>query len=63
MALPKRKTSKSNRDSRRTHWKLKLPEVSPCPRCRQPRLAHHVCRHCGYYNDRRVIEVKTEEKE
>lgn len=63
MALPKRKTSKSNRDSRRTHWKLKPPEVSACPRCRKPRQAHFACRHCGYYNDRLVIQVKTAEEE
>lgn len=62
MALPKRKTSKSNRDSRRTNWKLKLPEISECPRCHKPRLAHRACRNCGYYNDRLVIEPKTEER-
>ncbi|NLC59209.1 MAG: 50S ribosomal protein L32 [Armatimonadetes bacterium] len=62
MALPKRKTSKSNRDSRRTHWKLKLPEISTCPRCRAPRLAHRVCRNCGYYNDRLVLTVKAEDR-
>ncbi|HEX2999651.1 MAG TPA: 50S ribosomal protein L32 [Armatimonadota bacterium] len=63
MPLPKRKMSKSNRDSRRTHWKLKPPEISECPRCHSPRLAHHACSNCGYYNDRLVTEVKATERE
>ncbi len=63
MALPKRKTSKSNRDSRRTHYRLQPPTLSACPRCKEQRLAHHVCRNCGYYNDRLVIETKAAERE
>lgn len=63
MALPKRKTSKSNRDSRRTHWKMSPPAISLCPRCRAPRRAHHACQNCGYYNDRLVLDVKAAERE
>ncbi len=63
MALPKRKTSKSNRDSRRTHWKLTPPALSECPRCHAPRLAHHACQQCGYYNDRLVVVGKAEATE
>ncbi|HLS88876.1 MAG TPA: 50S ribosomal protein L32 [Sphingobacteriaceae bacterium] len=56
MAVPKRKTSKARRDKRRTHYKLTAAGLTPCPRCREPRLPHRVCPNCGYYRDRQVIE-------
>jgi large subunit ribosomal protein L32 len=58
MAVPKRKTSKSKRDSRRAHEKASVPEISECPQCHQPKLPHRVCRECGYYNGRQVFEVE-----
>lgn len=55
MAVPKRKTSKSRRDKRRTHWKIEGPTVVECPQCHQPKLPHHVCKECGYYNGKAVL--------
>ncbi len=56
MALPKRKTSKSRRDKRRTHWKLTAPNVVACPQCDAPKLPHHICSNCGTYKGRTVLE-------
>ena len=56
MAVPKRKVSKSRRDKRRTHQKTAVPTLSVCPQCKETKLAHHVCHHCGYYKGRTVIE-------
>ncbi|MFZ3062259.1 MAG: 50S ribosomal protein L32 [Actinomycetota bacterium] len=58
MAVPKRKTSKSKRDSRRAHSKAKPPNLSLCPQCHQPKLSHRVCLNCGYYHGRTAIEVE-----
>ncbi|MDI6715928.1 MAG: 50S ribosomal protein L32 [Actinomycetota bacterium] len=59
MAVPKRKTSKARRDSRRAHWKaLAGPTLVECPQCHEPKLPHRVCSSCGYYNRREVIEVE-----
>jgi len=58
MAVPKHKTSKSRRDKRRTHQKLTAPAVSECPDCGDPKLPHHVCKSCGTYNGRTVIETE-----
>jgi large subunit ribosomal protein L32 len=58
MAVPKRKTSKSRRDKRRTHWKLKAPNLSKCSQCGEPKLPHHLCPNCGYYKGREVIPAK-----
>ncbi|MGM9572690.1 MAG: 50S ribosomal protein L32, partial [bacterium] len=40
---------------RRTHWKIEGPTVVECPQCHQPKLPHHVCKECGYYNGKAVL--------
>ena len=56
MALPKRKTSKSRRDKRRTHQKVSAPTLSTCPECGEAVKPHHACPSCGSYKGRIVIE-------
>jgi large subunit ribosomal protein L32 len=34
-----------------------------CPRCHAPRLPHHVCPSCGFYNGRLVLKVKKRREE
>ncbi|PIS28604.1 MAG: 50S ribosomal protein L32 [Candidatus Marinimicrobia bacterium CG08_land_8_20_14_0_20_45_22] len=58
MAQPKRKTSKSRRDKRRTHKKLDEQMISKCPQCGEPKLPHRACLNCGYYRGRPVISAK-----
>ncbi len=58
MAVPKRKVSRTRRDKRRTHWKAKMPALSTCPNCLSPKLPHRVCKECGYYKGRTVIEAE-----
>ncbi len=58
MPNPKRRHSRTRGRKRRTNWKLSAPNVVDCPHCHQSRLPHHICPHCGYYNGRRVIDVK-----
>ncbi len=58
MAVPKRKTSKARRDKRRaSNIKMTAPNVSECSHCHEPKLSHHVCPSCGYYNDKEVMLV------
>ena len=58
MPVPKRKTSKSKRDKRRTHQKVAAPNVTECPQCGEATLSHHACPSCGTYKGRSVIETK-----
>ena len=58
MAVPKRKTSKSKRDKRRTHQKVAVPNLASCPQCGEARLPHHACPSCGTYKGRAVIEIE-----
>jgi large subunit ribosomal protein L32 len=56
MAVPKRKTSKSKRDSRRAqNMKLQPPGLSICPHCHEPKLPHRVCPNCNYYDGKEVV--------
>lgn len=61
MALPKGKVSKARGRKRRTHWKLGAPSIAKCPRCQQMKLTHRVCKHCGYYDGKQVIDVEAKE--
>ncbi len=58
MAVPKRKTSKSKRNKRRTHQKVAVPNLTRCPQCGEARLPHHACPSCGTYKGRTVIEIE-----
>ncbi|MCK4574705.1 MAG: 50S ribosomal protein L32 [candidate division Zixibacteria bacterium] len=58
MPLPKRRHSRTRGRKRRTNWKISMPSVGDCPHCHQPKMPHHICTHCGYYNGRKIIEVK-----
>jgi large subunit ribosomal protein L32 len=58
MALPKRKTSKSKRDKRRTHQKAAAPNLATCPECGEAKQPHRACPSCGYYKGRTVVETE-----
>ena len=55
MPCPKRKTSKSRKNKRRTHWNLNEKNLAECPRCHEMKLPHRACLECGYYNGKSII--------
>jgi large subunit ribosomal protein L32 len=58
MAVPKRKTSQSKRDKRRTHYKVTPVNVGLCPNCKEPKLPHIVCPKCGFYKGKQYLKVE-----
>ncbi|MGD0273601.1 MAG: 50S ribosomal protein L32 [Gaiellaceae bacterium] len=60
MAVPKRKTSKTRRDKRRTHQGLEAPRPNVCPVCHQPKRPHHMCPTCKHYRGREVEPLRAE---
>ncbi len=58
MAVPKKKTSKSKRDMRRSHDSLKAPGISLCPQCNEPKQSHRACTSCGSYKGKDVLGTK-----
>ena len=63
MPNPKRKHTRSRRDSRRSaNWKLELGSPSKCPNCGAMRRPHNICHVCGFYKDRVIAPVKKKEE-
>tara|TARA_Y100000590_G_scaffold85450_1_gene95532 strand:+ start:1977 stop:2156 length:180 start_codon:yes stop_codon:yes gene_type:complete len=58
MAVPKRKTSKSRRNKRRSHHKIVTPNIIEDKKSGEFRLSHHVDMKTGLYNGRKVFEPK-----
>ena len=58
MAVPKRKTSKSRRNKRRSHHRVKGVNILEDKKSGEYRLSHHVDLKTGYYNGRQVLEPK-----
>ncbi|MFW6140023.1 MAG: 50S ribosomal protein L32 [Acidobacteriota bacterium] len=56
MANPKRRHSHSRKNKRRSHHALRVPSLSLCPNCGNPKMPHRACPDCGYYKERQVIE-------
>jgi large subunit ribosomal protein L32 len=59
MAQPKKKVTRSARNMRRSHHALKAPQIQACPKCNEPKVAHRVCPHCGYYKNMEVVKVES----
>ncbi len=56
MAVPKRKTSKSRKNKRKTHWKTSAAAVTTCSECGEAKEPHRVCPECGSYRGKTVVE-------
>jgi len=57
MAVPKRKVTPSRRNNRRSHDALKPSAYVECSNCGELARPHHVCKSCGHYDKREVVEV------
>ena len=58
MAVPKRKTSKSRRNKRRSHIKFISKNVIEDKKSGEYRLSHHVDLKTGLYNGKQILEPK-----
>ncbi len=56
MAVPKRKTSKSRRDKRRSHHRITNVNVIEDKKSGEYRLSHHVDLKTGLYNGKKVLD-------
>ena len=58
MAVPKRKTSKSRRNIRRSHHRIKKINIVEDKKSGEFRLSHHIDLKTGMYKGRRVLDPK-----
>lgn len=58
MPVPKGKASSTRRDKRRTHYKIEAPNLVECPQCHELMVPHRICKNCGYYNGKNVLNVE-----
>ena len=62
MAVPKRKTSKSKRNMRRSHDSLMFINVVEDKESGEPRLQHRIDMSTGMYNGRQILKQKDKNK-
>jgi large subunit ribosomal protein L32 len=62
MAVPKKKTSKSKRNMRRSHHALGMINVIVDKETGEYRLPHHMNSLDGKYNGRQVLSVRMQEE-
>mgnify|MGYP001361669163 FL=1 len=58
MAVPKRKTSKSKRNMRRSHDSLKQRNIIEDKDSGEPRISHRIDLSTGTYNGRQILIKK-----
>ncbi|MDP6227078.1 MAG: 50S ribosomal protein L32, partial [Dehalococcoidia bacterium] len=56
-AVPNKKLTRARKGRRFSSYRLKSINPAFCPRCRNAKLPHTVCRQCGFYRGRQVIET------
>jgi large subunit ribosomal protein L32 len=61
VAVPKRKTSRSNTRSRRANWKTTATTLTTCPQCKSPTQPHVACPSCGTSKGRRYAAAERSE--
>ena len=57
MPHPKKRTTQSAKNQRRSHHALKKINLAKCGKCGKPVKPHHACSNCGYYGDKEAINV------
>ncbi|MGI6377636.1 50S ribosomal protein L32 [bacterium] len=62
MAVPTHKTSKTRKALRRSHMSLTAATLVTCPNCGKEIKPHRVCPNCGYYDGKKVKEIKVKEE-
>ena len=57
MAVPKRKTSKSRRNKRRSHHRVAAVNILEDKKNGEYKLSHHIDLKSGYYNGKKILDL------
>jgi large subunit ribosomal protein L32 len=61
MAVPRQHLAKGRQKRRRSHLALKALKLSACSHCKKKIVPHTVCKSCGYYGGKEVVNVLAKE--
>lgn len=59
---PKRRHSRARKGKRRASISLAIPNAVICPNCNSMMIAHSVCKNCGFYRGKEVINMSKGKK-
>lgn len=59
---PKKRHSRQRQGKRRASIRLKSINLMPCPNCGKPTLQHAICKNCGFYKGKEVINMTKKQK-
>lgn len=59
---PKKRHSRARQGKRRAAIKLSVSKTIFCPNCQSSILPHIICKNCGYYKGREIINKAKKEK-
>ena len=57
MAVPKRKTTKSKRNQRRSHHKVNKVNIVEDKKSGEYKLSHHIDLKSGLYNGKKILDI------
>jgi large subunit ribosomal protein L32 len=57
MGVPRAHSTRGQKGRRRSHLALKKVGLVSCSHCHKLILPHTVCKYCGFYNGREVINI------
>jgi large subunit ribosomal protein L32 len=57
MAVPKRKTSKSKRNQRRSHHRVNKVNIIEDKKSGEYKLSHHIDLKTGFYNGKKILDI------
>ncbi len=60
MPVPKRKRSRTRRDSRFANKGMVAHQFAQCTQCEAIVLGHQACKDCGFYDGKKVITTKAD---
>ncbi len=63
MAVPKRKTSNSKKNMRRSHLSLKKINIIIDKESGEPRIPHRIDKSTGIYNGKQILKIKSKQSD
>lgn len=60
MVVPKKRKSNSKSRSRRNFYRIKAVQIGTCKKCGVNKIAHNICKTCGFYKEIKIVKLQKE---